>query len=65
MNTLITSMNRDAYMASIDPRPTYYFVKIAEEQRRFLCFKWQGNIYQFTFLPSGVAEGPMSVHQIN
>lgn len=54
----IRLINKDAFMASVDLRHAYYSVKIAEEQQKFLCFKWQGMIYQFTCLPNGVAEGP-------
>ena len=54
----IRLINRDAYKASVDLRHAYYSIKIAEEQQRFLCFKWQEKIYQFTCLPNGVAEGP-------
>ena len=45
-------------MASVDLRHAYYSVRIAEEQQKFLCFRWQGKIYQFTCLPNGVSEGP-------
>lgn len=55
---VIQLINKDCYMASVDLRHACYSVKIAEEQQRFLCFKWQGKIYQFTYLPNGVAEGP-------
>lgn len=51
-------VNRGDYMASVDLENAYYTVKIAEEQQRFLCFKWQGKVYQYTCLPNGVAEGP-------
>lgn len=36
----ILLINRDAYMAFIDLRHTCDSVKIAEEQQKFLCFKW-------------------------
>lgn len=54
----IRLINKGDYMASVDLRHAYYTIKIAEEQQRFLCFKWQGRIYQFTCLPNGIAEGP-------
>ena len=55
----IRIVNKDNYMASVDLQHTYYLVKIAEEQqRRYLCFKWQGKVYQFTCLPNGISEGP-------
>ena len=45
-------------MASVDLRHAYYSVKIAEEQQKYLCFKWLGKIYQFTCLPNGISDGP-------
>lgn len=54
----IRLVNSGVFMASVDLRHAYYSVKIAEEQQRFLCFKWQGKIFQFTCLPNGVADGP-------
>lgn len=44
------------YLASVDLRHPYYTVKIAERQQRFLCFKWDNTIYQFTCLPSGISD---------
>ena len=46
------------YLASVDLGHAYYTVKVAEEQQKFLCFKWKDNIYQFTCLLSGISEGP-------
>lgn len=54
----IRLINEGDFLASVDLRHAYYSVKIAEEQQRFLCFTWQGNIYQFTCLPNGISEGP-------
>lgn len=46
------------YLASVDLRHAYYSVKIADEQQKFLCFKWNNTVYQFTCLPNGFSEGP-------
>ena len=54
----IRLINEGDFLASVDLRHAYYSVKIAEEQQCFLCFTWQGNIYQFTCLPNGISEGP-------
>lgn len=54
----IRLINKDAFMASVDLKHAYYSIKIAEEQQKLLCFKWQGRIFQFTCLPNGVSEGP-------
>lgn len=60
----IRLINKGCYMASVDLRHAYYSVKIAVEQLRFLCFKWQGKIYQFTCLPNCVAEGPRLFNKV-
>ena len=42
-------------MASLDLKDAYY--SIASHQK-FLCFKWRGEIYQFTCLPNGLSCSP-------
>ena len=54
----IRLINAGDYLASVDLRHAYYSVKVADEQRRFLCFQWNGTINRFTCLPNGVSEGP-------
>lgn len=54
----IRLISSGAFMASVDLKHAYYSVKIAEEQQKYLCFKWAGKIYQFTCLPNGASAGP-------
>lgn len=54
----IRIINKGDFLASVDLRHAYYSVKVAEEQQKFLCFTWQGVIFQFTCLPNGISEGP-------
>ena len=54
----IQLVNKGDFLASIDLQHAYYSVKVAVEHQRFLCFTWQGVIYQFTCMPNGIAEGP-------
>lgn len=51
-------INKGDFMASVDLRHAYYSIKIAEEQQKYLCFKWRGKIYHFTCLANGISEGP-------
>ena len=51
-------LSQGDYMASIDLKKAYYTVKIAEEQQKYLCFRWLDKIYQFTCLPNGFSDGP-------
>ncbi|XP_045126284.1 uncharacterized protein LOC123513278 [Portunus trituberculatus] len=55
---VIRLINAGDYLASVDLKHAYYSVRIAEEQQRYLCFKWDGIFYQFTCLPNGFSEGP-------
>ena len=54
----IKLVTRNCYMASIDLRHAYYSVPIAEEHQKFLCFQWEGKIYQYTCLPNGISSAP-------
>lgn len=54
----IRLISAGAFMASVDLKHAYYSVKIADEQQKYLSFKWAGKIYQFTCLANGVSEGP-------
>lgn len=48
----------NCYMASIDLRDAYYSVPIHESSRRFLKFKWNGELWQFKVLPNGLSTAP-------
>lgn len=54
----IQLVNRGDFMASIDLKKAYYSVKIAEDQQKYLCFRWFNKFYQFTCLPNGFSDGP-------
>jgi hypothetical protein len=41
-------------MASIDLKHAYYTIPIAEEQRKFLKFVWNEQLYEFCVLPMGL-----------
>ena len=38
-----------------DPKDAYYSVRMVEDDRQFLKFEWEGNYFQFTCLPNGLA----------
>ena len=61
MDTLTTIMRlveRDCFMACLDLKDAYYSVPIAKKDRKYLRFKWQGQLYQFTCLPNGLSCAP-------
>ena len=61
MDTLTTIMRlveKDCFMACLDLKDAYYSVPIAKKDRKYLRFKWQGQLYQFTCLPNGLSCAP-------
>ena len=51
-------LRKDCWMASVDLRDAYYSVRVHEDDRKFLRFKWNGIIYQFTCMPNGLSCAP-------
>ena len=56
--TCINLMKKNCYMASIDLRDAYYSVPIREQDRKYLKFQWNGQLYVYTCLPMGLACAP-------
>merc|ERR1711893_522425 len=51
-------------MASVDLKDAYFSIPVNKEDRKYLCFWWDGNLYQFTCLPNGLAEAPRKFTKI-
>lgn len=47
-------------MAAIDLKDTYHLVSINSEDRKFLRFSFQGQLYEFSCLPFGLSSGPFT-----
>ena len=45
LSTVIGLITLDSYMVSLDLKHAYYFIPIATEQRRYLKFVWNGQLY--------------------
>lgn len=58
LSSVLLSMEENCFMASIDLQDAYYTVKIDREYRKFLRFKWNGKLFQFTCLPNGLSCAP-------
>ena len=58
LQTALDMMRPDCWMASIDLKEAYYAVPVAEVHRKFLRFRWGGELYQFRVLPNGLACAP-------
>ena len=61
MDTLQTALNliyKDCFCATIDLSDAYYSVPIHTQDRKYLRFQYQQNLYEFTCLPNGLSPGP-------
>lgn len=58
LDTAVAMMSRDCFMGSIDLKDAFYSVLIIQESRKFLCFQWKGQIYQFNAMPFGLTSAP-------
>ena len=58
LKTAINLMTPGCYMASIDFKDAYYSVPIYKPHRKFLRFRFQNQLYEFTCLPNGLSSGP-------
>ena len=51
-------MRKDCWMASVDLKDAYYSVPVAQEERKFRRFLWEGQMFQSVALPNGLASVP-------
>jgi len=51
-------LNQGDYMASIDLKDAYFLIPIHKDHRKFLRFRFQNNLFQFTCLPFGLCTSP-------
>ena len=58
VETAISLISEGCFMTTIDLKDAYYSIPIAEEDRKYLKFIWQDNVYQFRALPNGLTSGP-------
>ena len=64
LNTIIKLMQKDCFMASVDLKDAYYSIAIRQADQKYLQFRWQGTVYQFTCLPNGLTSGPRKFTKI-
>ena len=58
LDTVIKLMKPGCYMASIDLRDAYYTIPIHLDHQKYLKFVANGELYQYTCLPNGLASAP-------
>lgn len=51
-------VKRNCYFAKIDLKDAYYSVAIDMHSRKYLKFKWNGCLFQFTCLANGLSPAP-------
>ena len=58
LSTAVVLTKENCYFGSIDLKDAYYSVPIARDSQKFLKFRFQGHLYQFTCMPNGLACAP-------
>ena len=58
LKAAITKIQQRDYFGSIDLKDAYFSVPIADVDRKYLQFVWNGKEYQFCTLPQGLASSP-------
>ena len=58
IRTAVDMMRPACWLGSIDLKNAYYSVLIRLQDRKFLRFRWQGQLFQFRVLPNGLACAP-------
>lgn len=56
--TTLKLMSRNCYMATIDIKDSYHFIKIHPESRKYLRFEWDNKLYEYNVLPFGLSTAP-------
>ena len=54
LNTMVDLMSKDCYMASLDLKGAYYSVPISKKDRKFLRFRFNGKMLQYTSFANGL-----------
>lgn len=58
LQSVISLMTPNCFMASVDLKDSYYSVPIAVAHQKYLKFEWGGKLYQFSCFPNGLAFCP-------
>lgn len=58
LKSAITLMSPNCYMATIDLKDASYSVSIDKDNRKYLRFTWNNQLFQFTCLPNGLSSAP-------
>lgn len=56
--TVIKMVTKDCFMATVDLTDAYYLISIREQDRKFLRFYFEKELYEFCCLPFGLSSAP-------
>lgn len=58
LRTAVKLISKNCYMASLDLKDAYFFVKIHPSSRKYLRFNWDNKTYEFNAMPFGLSTAP-------
>lgn len=58
IRTVTKLMTQGCFMATVDLKDAYFLVPINQQSKKYLRFKFQGEIYEFQCLPFGLSLAP-------
>lgn len=58
IRTALKLLKKNLFLAKIDLKDAYYSVSIHKDFRKYLCFQFDGKVYQFTVLHFGLSVAP-------
>lgn len=54
----INMVTKGSYMASVDLKDAYFSIPLHKNFRKFVCFIWEGELFQFNCIPFGLSPAP-------
>jgi hypothetical protein len=60
----LLNFTKGNWMAKIDLKNGYLHIPLHKDFRKFTCFRWQGRIYRYKWLPFGINDAPRIFQKI-
>lgn len=58
LRTVLKLITKDCFMTKIDLKDAYYLIKVHENSKKYLRFKFDNNLFEFNVLPFGLSTAP-------
>lgn len=58
LKTALQLIRKNCYFAKLDFKDAYFSIPVNKKDRKYLCFKWKNQIFEFTCLPNGLTSAP-------